>query len=138
MKQAVFSLKNYSVVNVMLDLENIPPQCIFDLKIEPSGIYFQRERQYVLNLVFKASYKKENTDFEVINIKLKAVFSFGDMVQTDNIPPYFYANSIAIIFPYVRAFVSTITLQANVAPIMIPTLNVSLLEHELRRNTVLK
>ena len=42
MKQAVFSLKNYSVVNVMLDLENIPPQCIFDLKIEPSGIYFQR------------------------------------------------------------------------------------------------
>jgi len=135
MKQAVFSLKNYSVVNVMLDLENIPPQCIFDLKIEPSGIYFQRERQYVLTLVFKASYKKENTDFEVINIKLKAVFSFGDMVQADNIPPYFYANSIAIIFP---AFVSTITLQANVAPIMIPTLNVSLLEHELRRNTVLK
>lgn len=83
MQQAVFSLKNYSVVKVMLDLENIPPQCIFDLKIEPSGIYFQRERQYVLNLVFKASYKKENTDFEVINIKLKAVFSFGDMVQTD-------------------------------------------------------
>ena len=78
MQQAVFSLKNYSVVKVMLDLENIPPQCIFDLKIEPSGIYFQRERQYVLNLVFKASYKKENTDFEVINIKLKAVFSFGD------------------------------------------------------------
>ena len=83
MQQAVFSLKNYSVVKVMLDLENIPPQCIFDLKIEPSGIYFQRERQYVLNLVFKASYKKENTDFEVINIKLKAVFSFGDMVQAD-------------------------------------------------------
>lgn len=54
MQQAVFSLKNYSVVKVMLDLENIPPQCIFDLKIEPSGIYFQRERQYVLNLVFKA------------------------------------------------------------------------------------
>lgn len=48
MQQAVFSLKNYSVVKVMLDLENIPPQCIFDLKIEPSGIYFQRERQYVL------------------------------------------------------------------------------------------
>lgn len=94
MKQAVFSLKNYSVVNVMLDLENIPPQCIFDLKIEPSGIYFQRERQYVLNLVFKASYKKENTDFEVINIKLKAVFSFGDMVQADNIPPYFMRTAL--------------------------------------------
>lgn len=44
MKQAVFSLKNYSVVNVMLDLENIPPQCIFDLKIEPSGIYFSERK----------------------------------------------------------------------------------------------
>ena len=93
MKQAVFSLKNYSVVNVMLDLENIPPQCIFDLKIEPSGIYFQRERQYVLTLVFKASYKKENTDFEVINIKLKAVFSFGDMVQAE----FFVLQQVAVV-----------------------------------------
>lgn len=104
MQQAVFSLKNYSVVKVMLDLENIPPQCIFDLKIEPSGIYFQRERQYVLNLVFKASYKKENTDFEVINIKLKAVFSFGDMVQTDTIPSYFYAKQHCYHFPLCTCF----------------------------------
>ena len=109
----------------MLDLENIPPQCIFDLKIEPSGIYFQRERQYVLDLVFKASYKKENTDIEVINIKLKAVFSFGDMVQAGTIPPYFMRTAL-LSFSLCSAFVSTITLQANVAPIMIPTLNVSL------------
>ena len=89
MQQAVFSLKNYSVVKVMLDLENIPPQCIFDLKIEPSGIYFQRERQYVLNLVFKASYKKENTDFEVINIKLKAVLFFWGH-GTDRYHPFLF------------------------------------------------
>ena len=101
----IFQVTGHTSGAIVCKPARIPPQCIFDLKIEPSGIYFQRERQYVLNLVFKASYKKENTDFEVINIKLKAVFSFGDMVQTDTIPSYFYANSIAIIFPYVRAFV---------------------------------
>lgn len=47
MKQAVFSLKNYSVVNVMLDLENIPPQCIFDLKIEPTIRHLFSERKTV-------------------------------------------------------------------------------------------
>ena len=34
MQQAVFSLKNYSVVKVMLDLENIPPQCIYGAQNE--------------------------------------------------------------------------------------------------------
>lgn len=34
----------------------------------------------------------------------------------EDIPDYFYANSIAILFPYVRAFVSTVSLQANIPP----------------------
>lgn len=47
MQQAVFSLKNYSVVKVMLDLENIPPQCIFDLKIDhPAFIFREKDNMY--------------------------------------------------------------------------------------------
>ena len=53
----------------------------------------------------------------------------------EEIPGFFYPNSLAIIFPYVRAFVSTITLQANVHPVMLPTLNLIGLTEELRSNT---
>lgn len=42
---------------------------------------------------------------------------------------------MAILFPYIRAFVSTVTLQANVMPILLPTVNLSSLESRLRENT---
>ena len=36
-----------------------------------------------------------------------------------DIPDYFYPNSLAIVFPYVRSFVSSVTLQANIeSPIL--------------------
>lgn len=56
-------------------------------------------------------------------------------MELKDIPDFFYANSIAIIFPYIRAFVSTLTLQANIPPIVLPTLNLSQLRTILRDNT---
>lgn len=53
----------------------------------------------------------------------------------NEIPNYFYANSLAIIFPYIRAFVSTITLQSNMHPIVLPTVNLMGLSEKLKRNT---
>lgn len=48
----------------------------------------------------------------------------------------FYANSIAIVFPYIRAFISTVTLQANlVSPILLPTMNLTSLGERLMNNT---
>ena len=56
-------------------------------------------------------------------------------VQIADIPEYFYPNSLAIVFPYVRAFVSTITLQANMQPVVLPTINLMGLTEELKEKT---
>lgn len=56
--------------------------------------------------------EKEEAPF--IKVHCSAVFNFGCSIKFEEIPSYFYANSIAIIFPYVRAFISTVTLQANI------------------------
>ncbi len=134
MKEAAFSLQDYSIIKATLNLENLPVECTFDLGFKPSGVYEQTSGKYALSLIFDA---KCNGKI-VIDIKIKAVFQFRETLSFDEIPPYFYSNSIAIIFPYIRAFISTITLQANVKPIMLPTLNISTLENELKRNTVVK
>lgn len=135
MKEAVFSLKSYSFVRATLNLEDIPAECTFDLDFDPSGVYDLGSGCYTLSLVFKAKY---DNDIEAVNIKVVATYQFKEILKLDEIPPYFYSNSIAIIFPYIRAFVSTITLQANVSPIMLPTLNISALEDVLRSNTTVK
>lgn len=135
MKKAIFSLIDYSIVKATLNLEDIPAECTFELGFSPSGIYEQKEGRYNLSLIFKA---KCNNNIEAVNIQVKAIYQFKESLDINEIPSYFYSNSIAIIFPYVRAFVSTITLQANVNPIMLPTLNISTLEEVLRNNTTVK
>ncbi|CAM4366664.1 hypothetical protein AQBE111736_13510 [Aquirufa beregesia] len=42
---------------------------------------------------------------------------------------------MAILFPYLRAFISLVTLQINIPPLILPTLNLSSLEADLRKNT---
>ena len=71
-----------------------------------------------------------------IYVNCIADYKFEDIHSLEDIPEYFYANSIAILFPYVRAFVSTVTLQANIRPIVLPTYNVSPLQDMLIKNTV--
>lgn len=74
---------------------------------------------------------------EVISVNCQAEFMFESARTLEDIPDYFYANSIAILFPYVRAFVSTVSLQANIPPIIIPTLNLSPLKDYLKANTII-
>lgn len=135
MKEATFSLKGYAITKAVLNLEGIPASCTFNLDFEPSGVYESNSGCYTLSLIFKA---KCDNGIEAINIKVQATYQFKEILNFNEIPPYFYSNSIAIIFPYIRAFVSTITLQANVSPIMLPTLNISALEDVLKSNTIVK
>ena len=135
MKEAAFSVIDYSIIKAMLNLEDIPTECTFELDFSPSGIYNQNDGQYTLFLIFKAEY---GNNIKAVNIKLKAIYQFKENLSFNEIPSYFYSNSIAIIFPYIRAFVSTITLQANIPPIVLPTLNISALEHVLKSHTIVK
>ena len=84
---------------------------------------------------FEVSVRCKQTDTEVICVFCEASFSFCDQISFEQIPEYFYPNSVAIIFPYIRAFVSTISLQANVNPIVLPTINLTGLTGELKRQT---
>lgn len=71
-----------------------------------------------------------------MSVVCNATFMFKDEISFEDIPPYFFANSIVIIFPYVRAFVSTVSLQSNRPAIVLPTMNLSSLQDELKNNTV--
>lgn len=66
---------------------------------------------------------------------VRLFFTFEDNISKNDIPDYFYPNSFAIIFPYIRAFVSTISLQANVQPVVLPTINLMGLTDSLKNKT---
>lgn len=131
--KAAFSLENYFFNKVSIDIESGAKGENLDLDFQPSGVFTQGEKQSSFNLQFV--FVAKNQDLEVVKIYCKAVFKFAGSITFEEIPTYFYRNSIAILFPYIRAFVSTVTLQANVMPILLPTVNLSSLESRLKENT---
>ena len=115
---------------------NIPSEAELNISFNPKGIFDQKNSRY--NLDFEVIVECKETDRVVIDVSCEAFFSFGGDISFDEIPDYFYPNSLAILFPYVRAFVGTISLQANVHPVMLPTINLMGLTEELKRQTIVR
>ncbi len=105
-----------------------------DIAFSPFGKFISKKS--VFELKFKVAAHNGEVADAFVEIECIAFFKFEDGLQFENIPTYFYRNSIALIFPYVRAFISTVTLQANIPPIILPTMNLSSLEIPLKENTV--
>ena len=134
-KKAAFSLEKYIFSKVNIDIDNKKSNDL-GVSFDPSGIFFSDESTYELKFIFNAFTEGCNSPF--VSIECIANFRFENISSFDEIPTYFYRNSIAIIFPYVRAFISTVTLQSNIPPVMLPTMNLSSLESPLKENTIKK
>lgn len=134
METASFSLIKYTFDKVLIDY-SLKTDSDINIKFEPKGVFKEEENNSTFELQFTFfAFDKENTE-SFVNIECKALFAFAGKITFEEIPSYFYANSIAILFPYIRAFISTVTLQANYSPLVLPTMNLSTLEEPLRKNT---
>lgn len=80
-----------------------------------------REMEVELSVdIFKEAESK-NYPFEML-VCIKGFFCMemaGDRIQD------FKANAIAILFPYIRAIISTYTANANVMPVILPPMNIN-------------
>lgn len=134
MQNAAFSIVNYQFDKVSINLDNHKTSEL-SIDFACNGVYSQIDSIYVL--CFKVSVFNPDTA-PFASIQCRGTFRFDNVSEFEEIPDFFYANSIAILFPYVRAYLSLVTTQANVPGVILPTLNLSNLEDELRRNTTHK
>lgn len=132
MQKAAFSIINYQFDKVSIDLSNHNNKDL-SLSFDTSGIYFNENQNFELRFIVKVAQNADEKPFA--EISCKGTFKFENIESFENIPEFFYRNSIAILFPYVRAYLSLVTTQANVPGIILPTLNLSNLEADLKKNT---
>ncbi|SRX76438.1 protein-export chaperone SecB [Aequorivita antarctica] len=133
--QASFQLNDYIFNEIMLRFDKeLPKELTVD--IMPSGIFHIKNNSFDLTIEFIA-FKDNDTKNPFIKIKCNGNFLFQNIKSQDEIPEYFYSNSIAILFPYLRAFISVLTLQSNIPPLVLPTYNLSNLEKPLKENTTI-
>lgn len=104
------------------------------LLFNPSGVYNESERKFELTIDF-LGYEEGQEDSPIISVSSVSIFKFKEDIVFNEIPEYFYTNSIAIVFPYLRAFISNLTLQANTGLIMLGLMNFIGMSEVLKQNT---
>ncbi|MBV6484225.1 MAG: hypothetical protein KFKLKKLM_00717 [Flavobacteriales bacterium] len=138
--KAAFGFDNYRFDNVYLNFKSSPikeddTSLAIDLDFNPKGIFNPEKNQYELQLEFVAFEKNRGKKDPFIKINAVAFYRFESINKLDDIPNFFYANSLAILYPYIRAFVSSLSVQANAGTLILPTLNLTGLENILKENT---
>ncbi|MCH8546890.1 MAG: protein-export chaperone SecB [Cryomorphaceae bacterium] len=134
MQKAAFSIESYQFDKVTLDLGNQVSNDVM-LDFDTKGIFHEADKKFELIFSVVAFNEEKTINNPFVSIRCKGVFTFENVKSFEEIPVYFYRNSIAILFPYVRAYISLITSQANIPGIILPTMNLSSLEEKLKAST---
>ena len=101
----------------------------FNINFDPSGNHYSKTNTFKLFLNVKVINSLKEL---LIEIKTESTFQFSDNLP--NLMKFFTINAPAIIFPYIRSFISSLSVQSGHKPIIIPTLNLSGLAKVLESN----
>lgn len=131
-----FSFEGYKISHFSFDVPDNNEESV-DIDFKPSGLFVKSDNRYMLQFDFNATYKTETGEIKnMLTATIHATFKFKETIEFEKIPDYFYTNSIAIVFPYLRAFVSTLTVLGNINLLLLPLLNLSHLKEPLKENTI--
>jgi len=133
MENSKFQFKGFTVVRSLIERNDNKPSKKLSLGFAPKGIINRDEATFQLHLGVKI--EDENKSF---NIELEAIanYTFDKKEGLDTLGQLFYINAPALLFPYLRAYISTLTNLSGFEPINLPTLNMTRLGDDLKKNTV--
>lgn len=130
--KTAFKLTNFKVPSFTFTEPNFKSKG-FKVDFKPKGLYDKKTGEFDLILDFKAI--DEDHEFEIMVIKSVASFKFNKAYAFNEIPEFFYPNALAIVYPFIRAFASTLTLQANTEIMMLGLYNFSNLKDVLMQES---
>jgi len=135
-EKASFSFDSYKIIKFSYLDPNQDTDTV-SFGINPSGNYSEKNGIFTTQFDFVIKYG-ENNEKELLSVTMQAVFNFGGQLSYTDIPPFFFINSTGIVFPYLRAFISTLTTLANVKPLLLGLLNLSSLESVFKENIIIE
>lgn len=99
----------------------------------PKGLINKSNSTFDLELSVRI--EDESTVF-VAEITTIGYFSFNDSeFDEKTLDSLFYVNAPAILFPYIRAYLSTLTTLSGLKPVVLPSMNLLNLASDLKTNT---
>ncbi|MEG1313848.1 MAG: protein-export chaperone SecB [Bacilli bacterium] len=121
-KKSQFKFETYKILKSEIeiaDFNNVSPNINIEFSKEEN-----QEEDNQFNLILTCSITDENQSLKVY-VKAMGVFEFDSHINESILKIFFKTNAPAILFPYVRAYISSLTALSGISPIIIPTLNLS-------------
>lgn len=121
--KASFSFNRYWFDNIELSSKTFKDGEDISVNFSPKCIFSKSKKCAVLGFDFFAA----NPNSEpFLKVSCFGEFFFSEATELSMIPDFFYANGIAILYPYLRAYVSMVTQQANFgSAIVLPLSNLA-------------
>lgn len=132
MDHSRFQFTGFKIVRSLIERNDLVPSKTISIQFDPKGIVYKENSNFQLHLGVKIEDKNK-----VINIDVQAIgnYMFEKSIELDQIDNFFFVNAPALLFPYIRAYISTLTNLSGFEPINLPTLNMIKLGEDLKKNT---
>lgn len=122
-KIANFRFKGYKIIESSIKVSSeieVSPQ--LHVEFEKTEGINEDERKMRLYLV--VSIKDDNNALNIL-VKAEGEFEFDADLSEETKDTFFKTSAPAILFPYVRAYITTLSSLSGQKPIILPTLNLS-------------
>lgn len=128
-----FSLDQFHIDEFEIKREPVDSG-IPEFDFEPAGYIDYEKNVYILSIGFTA--KDSNGAYDIRCHSIGA-FRFSPEPENEvNLSSYFYVNAPAIVYPYIRAFIASVTALSGLEAINLPVMNFSSrIGDKLRENT---
>lgn len=120
---AKFRFSGYQVLKSNISI-NEPSTISENLEIKfkrSSGI---NEKEYKYKLDLEVTIEDENKSL-FIEVICNGFFEFDKDITDEERSIFFNTSAPAILFPYLRAYISTLTTLSGIQPVTLPTINLS-------------
>ncbi len=127
-----FQFKGYRVVKSLIEIKSVDFGEAFNISFKSKGEINKADSSFQLEL---SAIIKDKKDCIHVEVEFTSSFVFDSAIEKTQLKKFFYINAPAILFPYIRAYITTLTALSGIDPINLPTLNLSSLGKELEENT---
>lgn len=129
MENSGFQFKGFLIKKSLITI-NSSKDLDLSITFNPSGLLDKKNGTFALSLEIIISEKNNELNIEVSS---EGTFSYNDL-SDERLNSFLYLNAPAILFPYLRAYITSLTALSGVSPIVLPTLNLSGLKNDLEKN----
>jgi len=126
---AAFRFANFKITKSDFDFA-LDRGANLNINFKLSGEHYVKTNVFKLVIETLVSNQKEEI---IIRVLSESMFNFSGIEDKD-LMNYFVGNAPAIVFPYVRAYIGTLSTLSGYPPLLLPTLNLSKLSKKLEES----